>query len=643
MIFENDANIRKKKEKSKKFATFAFMKMKEPLKKIELLAPAKTGLFGIEAINHGADAVYIGAPKFGARMAASNTLEEIETLTRYAHLYGAKVHVALNTILTDSELKEANRLIKSLYEIGIDALIIQDLGLLTLDLPPIELHASTQLDNRTIEKIHLLENLGFDRVVLARELSLSEIQKIHSKSKIELEAFIHGALCVSYSGQCYVSQAFTGRSANKGACAQLCRLPYTLKDQFGTKIREDQFLLSLKDMDRSSYLKEILESGVTSLKIEGRLKDLSYVKNITGYYRKKLDALFVNDSEYRSSSYGKTTLFFDPQPEKTFHRDKTTYFLNGRESVMSEVNTPKSIGEKVGIITDIKRDYLCFEGSPLANGDGVIFINQEGFVDGFRINRVEENKIFPASFPEIEKGTVLYRNFNQTFEKLLEKKSPERKIGVSLIWKEVESGFELFAEDERGCAVSKVLNIEKTISRQSTESKEQIISILEKLGNTIYSAESVVVDMTQNYFIPSSLATGIRREVVELLDQKWIEISKQSSPKRLTKTNHPIVLNEHLNYLSNVMNNSAKKIYFDLGVKEIDDAFEKNEPSENVILMQCKHCIKYSLGFCPKQPDHQHDIKFKEPLILEHQKIKLQLDFDCKECVMLVSHFDQKR
>ena len=633
----------KNKEKSKKFATFAFMKDHITRKKVELLAPAKNSLFGMEAINHGADAVYIGAPKFGARMAASNTLEEIETLTRYAHQFGAKVHVALNTILTDSELEEADRLIKNLYEIGTDALIIQDLGLLTLDLPPIELHASTQLDNRSIEKIHLLENLGFDRVVLARELSLKEIQTIKSQSSIDLEAFVHGALCVSYSGQCYVSQAYTGRSANKGACAQLCRLPYTLKDQTGTKIREDQFLLSLKDMDRSSHLKEMLDAGITSLKIEGRLKDLSYVKNITGYYRKKLDALFENNPEYRSSSYGKTTLFFDPQPEKTFHRDKTTYFLDERESVMTELNTPKSIGEMVGKVMDVKRDYLLFEGKQLANGDGVIFINEKGLVDGFRINKVEENKIFPASNVEIGKGTILYRNYDQLFEKELDKKSAERKIRVHFLWKEVESGFELFVEDERGCSVSKVLNIEKTISRQSTESKEQITSILEKLGNTIYSAESVVVDMTQNYFIPSSLATGIRREVIELLDQKWIEFSRQSSPKRLGKTNHPIFLNEHLNYLSNVMNNSAKKIYFDLGVKQIDDAFEKNEPTENVILMQCKHCIKYSLGFCPKQPEFQHDIKFKEPLILEHQKIKLRLDFDCKECVMLVSHFDPKR
>ena len=633
----------KNEEKSKKFATFAFMKMKETQKRIELLAPAKNSLFGMEAINHGADAVYIGAPKFGARMAASNTLEEIETLTRYAHQFGAKVHVALNTILTDSELEEADRLIKNLYEIGTDALIIQDLGLLTLDLPPIELHASTQLDNRSIEKIHLLENLGFDRVVLARELSLKEIQTIKSQSSIDLEAFVHGALCVSYSGQCYVSQAYTGRSANKGACAQLCRLPYTLKDQTGTKIREDQFLLSLKDMDRSSHLKEMLDAGITSLKIEGRLKDLSYVKNITGYYRKKLDALFENNPEYRSSSYGKTTLFFDPQPEKTFHRDKTAYFLKERKSVLTELNTPKSIGEKVGIITDIKRDYFCFEGAPLANGDGVIFVNEKGMVDGFRINKVEANKIFPASNVEIEKGTILYRNYDQLFEKELDRKSAERKIRVHFLWKEVKSGFEMLAEDERGCMVSSVLNIEKTISRQSTESKEQIFSIVEKLGNTIYTADSVVIDMSQNYFIPSSLATKIRRDVIELLDQKWIELSKQTSHKRYTKTHHPIVLNEHLNYLSNVMNTSAKKIYFDLGVKEIEDAFEMNEPSENVILMQCKHCIKYSLGFCPKQPEHLKDQKFKEPLILEHQKIKLQLDFDCKACVMLVSRFDQKR
>ena len=619
------------------------MKKDMTRKKIELLAPAKNDLFGIEAINHGADAVYIGAPKFGARMAAANTIEEIEHLTRYAHLFGAKVHVALNTILTDSELEEANRLIKNLYEIGIDALIIQDLGLLTLDLPPIELHASTQLDNRSIEKIQLLENLGFDRAVLARELSLSEIQEIRSKSTIDLEAFVHGALCVSYSGQCYVSQAFTGRSANKGACAQLCRLPYTLKDQNGAKISEDQYLLSLKDMDRSSYLKEMLDAGITSFKIEGRLKDLSYVKNITAFYRKKLDQHFENNTEYVASSYGKTTLFFDPQPEKSFHRDKTSYFLNERESVMTDLNTPKSIGEKVGKIFDIRRDYLLFEGVELANGDGVIFVNRDGHVDGFRINRVDGNKIYPASVVDIDKETILYRNYNQLFEKQLDKKSSDRKIGVQFTWKEVKTGFELLAEDERGCTVSKVLEMEKSLSKQAQDTKDQIITILQKTGNTIYSVTSVDVEMSENFFIPSSLATGLRRDVLELLDQKWIEVSSQLKGKRATKANHPIALHQHLNYLSNVMNNGAKKIYFDLGVQKIDDAFEKTEPSENVVLMQCKHCIKYSLGFCPKQSDYQNDKKFREPLILEHQKIKLQLDFDCKACVMLVSRYDQKR
>lgn len=611
-------------------------------KKIELLSPAKNALIGIEAINHGADAVYIGAPKFGARMAAFNSIEEIERLSHYAHQFGAKVHVTLNTILTDSELDEVNLLINKLYQVGIDALIIQDLGILKLDLPPIELHASTQMDNRTIEKIQLLENLGFDRAVLARELSLEEIKSIRSQSSIELEAFVHGALCVSYSGQCYVSQSFTGRSANKGMCAQLCRLPYTLKDQNENIIEKDQHLLSLKDMDRSSYLDELITAGITSFKIEGRLKDLSYVKNITGFYRKKIDAILENRSDLIPSSFGKTTLFFEPHPEKTFHRDKTDYFLTKRGKEATEINTPKSIGEKVGKIIQIGKDHLVYKGTPLQNGDGALFISTDGTVQGFRINKMEGEKLYPASKVEMEPDTVLYRNFNQEFEKKLDHKSSERKINIYLEWIEVEKGFMLSAQDERGCTVSHIMEIPKEISRQNKESKDQIIQILQKLGNTIYQATKIEVKMAHNYFIPVSQIATLRRTVTDLLDQKWNKLNQQVIKNKPSILKHPVSLPEHLSYLSNVMNSASKKIYFDLGVKEIDGAFEKKEPKGNVVLMQCKYCIKFQLGFCPKQLQNNYLNTLKEPFILEHQKIKLQLEFDCQACVMKVFRFPQK-
>lgn len=611
--------------------------------KIELLSPAKNLDFGKEAINHGADAVYIGAPKFSARQAASNTIEDIEILTGYAHKFGAKVHVALNTILSDHELDDTQKIIFQLYQAGVDALIIQDMGILTLDLPPIELHASTQMDNRSVDKIQLLENLGFDRVVLARELSIHEIQEIKNQTNIELEAFVHGALCVSYSGQCYISQAFTGRSANKGMCAQLCRLPYSLKDQNGKWIRKDQYLLSLKDMDRSSSLLEIIGAGITSLKIEGRLKDLSYVKNITGYYRKKLDAIFENKSNFVPASFGKTTLFFDPQPSRTFHRDKTEYFLHERDHVETEINTPKSIGEKVGVVESVERDHLQYSGITLSNGDGVIFTTKNGHIEGFRINRTDGNKIFPASKVEIEPGTILFRNFNQVFEKKLEKKSAERKIRIQMNWKEVPNGFELSVKDERGCSVSQIMKIEKTISLQSQNVKDQLISILQKMGNTIYVPDSIEIQMDNHYFIPASLATLLRRSVLNQLDDQWMEKNKPNQKSQKTTQPFSIKLKEHLSYLSNVMNNGSKRIYFDLGVKKIDDAFEIQEPEEDVLLMQCKHCIKYALGYCPKGSSAPNKIPFKEPFILEHQKIKLMLQFDCQSCVMLVYRQDRKR
>ncbi|HPE41229.1 MAG TPA: DUF3656 domain-containing protein, partial [Bacteroidales bacterium] len=369
----------------------------------------------------------------------------------------------------------------------------------------------------------------------------------------------------------------------------------------------------------------------------------SYVKNITGYYRKKLDAIFENNSNFVPASFGKTTLFFDPQPSRTFHRDKTEYFLHERDHVETEINTPKSIGEKVGVVESVERDYIQYSGITLSNGDGVIFTTKNGHIEGFRINRTDGNKIFPASKVEIEPGTILFRNFNQEFEKKLEKKSAERKIRIQMNWKEVPNGFELSVKDERGCFVSQIMEIEKTRTLQSQNVKDQLISILQKMGNTIYVPDSIEIQMEDHYFIPASLATSLRRSVLNQLDDQWMEKNKPNQKFRKTTQPFSIKLNEHLSYLSNVMNNGSKRIYFDLGVKKIDDAFEIKEPVEDVLLMQCKHCIKYALGYCPKGSSVPNKIPFKEPFILEHQKIKLMLQFDCKSCVMLVYRQDHKR
>src|ERR1035437_1229160 len=357
---------------------------------IELLSPAKNLECGLAAINHGADAVYIGASSFGARAAAGNTLEDIATLVQYAHKYRSKVHVALNTILTDEQLPEAEKLIWEVYNAGADALIVQDMGILQLNLPPIALHASTQTDNRTVEKVKFLQDVGFSRVVLARELSLKQIAEIASQTDVELEAFIHGALCVSYSGQCYMSQANCGRSANRGQCAQYCRLPYHLVDADDNVLVKNKHLLSLKDLDQSDSLEEMLEAGVTSFKIEGRLKDADYVKNITAYYRRKLDAILDGSTRYRRASAGRTTILFEPNPEKSFRRSNTDYFLHGRKPDIAQLETPKSLGEPIGKVTYIGRNFFEMQnGTLLNNGDGLCFINKHGDLTGFRVNRVE--------------------------------------------------------------------------------------------------------------------------------------------------------------------------------------------------------------------------------------------------------------
>ncbi|MBO4402073.1 MAG: U32 family peptidase, partial [Bacteroidales bacterium] len=439
------------------------------MKNIELLSPAKNLHCGIEAVKHGADAVYIGAPRFGARVAAGNSWEDLEKLVRFAHLYSAKVHVTLNTILTDAELEEARNMAWRCYEMGVDALIIQDMGLLRADLPPIALHASTQADNRMPEKVKFLQEVGFQRVILARELSLSQIKAIRQATEVELEAFVHGALCVSYSGQCYMSYAGCGRSANRGECAQYCRLPYTLRDAEGRVLQQERHLLSLKDMNRSGSLREMIEAGITSFKIEGRLKEADYVKNITLYYRRKLDALLegkpepdgkngadnCSDAVWAKASAGKVTAFFEPHPEKSFNRGFTEYFLHGRRGDEHQWATPKSMGEPLGKVIGVTPKFFQLQTEKtLHNGDGLCFLDERRQLVGFRLNRVEANRLFPLEMPDgLQKGVMLYRNEDRLFSKQLEGETAVRKIAVSLLFGETEKGFSLTMTDEEGCRV----------------------------------------------------------------------------------------------------------------------------------------------------------------------------------------------
>lgn len=599
---------------------------------IELLSPAKDLNCGIEAINHGADAVYIGAPKFGARSAVGNSLEDIRELCEYAHLYEARIYVTLNTILKEEELEEAERMIWDLWRVGTDALIIQDMGITRLNLPPIPLHASTQTDNRTPEKVRFLEAAGFTQVVLARELSLNEIRRISEATTVPLEVFVHGALCVSYSGQCYLSAALSGRSANRGECAQYCRLPYTMVDATGTEIVTHKHLLSLKDMNRSDQLEALLDAGVSSLKIEGRLKDAGYVKNITAYYRKKLDAVLSRRPEYRRASAGRSTYTFEPVAEKSFNRGFTPFLLEGRTADITAFNTPKSLGEPVGMVKEIKGNSFTVAGlKQLSNGDGLVFFNRKGELEGFRVNRVEANRVFPLDMPQLAPKTPLYRNFDQAFDKLLAKPSAERKLSVEIEFLDNPFGFTLCMEDETGARIMLTEPFAKELARR--EQQDNIRTQLSKLGNTPFEASKVVVGLSENWFVPSSLLADMRRRGVE----KLLEARRARYPRETVKRVQPSVSipfpERQLTYLGNVANGKARSFYQDHGVEQIDPAFELS-PRKDVPLMFTKHCLRYSMGWCPT---YQKDKSpYKEPYYLLYKDTRLRLQFDCKHCQMLV-------
>ncbi len=602
-------------------------------RKIELLAPAKNLECGIEAINHGADAVYIGAPKFGARAAAVNSLDDIAALVEHAHLYNARIYVTVNTILKEEELKETEEMIGELYRIGVDALIVQDMAITQLNLPPIPLHASTQMDNRTVDKVKFLADTGFRQVVLARELSLREISKIHEACPdTALEVFVHGALCVSYSGQCYVSQACFGRSANRGECAQFCRLPFSLVDADGKTIVKDKHLLSLKDLNQSEELEALLDAGVTSLKIEGRLKDVSYVKNVTAAYRQKLDTIFTRRKEYARASSGSCRFEFKPQLDKSFSRGFTHYFLKGRSKDIFSFDTPKSLGEEMGTMKEVRGNYLTVAGlKSFNNGDGVCYIDEQGRLQGFRINRVEGNKLYPQEMPRIKPRTVLYRNFDQEFERVLARKSSERKIAVSILLAENNFGFSLTLTDEDDNSVTLTLPRDKEPAR--TPQEDNLRNQLSKLGNTPFEAMRIDIDLTGNWFIPASVLADLRRQVVD----KLIAARRMTYHRELTvlkPTTHAYP-QQTLSYLGNVMNTRAASFYQDHGVKDIEPAYEK-QVVEEAVLMFCKHCLRYSMGWCPV---HQRERSpYKEPYYLVGTDGKrFRLSFDCKICQMKVS------
>lgn len=615
--------------------------MKE-VRRIELLAPARNLECGIEAVNHGADAVYIGAPKFGARATATNSIEDIAQLVDYAHLYNVRIYVTLNTILKDEELPETEALIWELYRIGVDALIVQDMGITQLNLPPIPLHASTQMDNRTAEKVRFLSEAGFRQVVLARELTLEEIREIHKACpQTALEVFVHGALCVSFSGQCYASQACFGRSANRGECAQFCRLPFHLEDAEGKHLVEEKHLLSLKDMNQLDLLESLLDAGATSLKIEGRLKDVDYVKNVTAAYRQRLDAILRRRPEYMRSSSGTAHLTFEPQVEKSFNRGFTHYFLEGRTRDIFNPHTPKSMGEPMGKVKERHSAFLTVAGvKPFHNGDGVCYLDEKGKLQGFRVNKVDGNRLFPqGEVPKILPRTPLFRNQDQEFDRVLARPSAERKLQLSWALAETAFGFSLTATDEDEHSATLTIDCPKELAR--TPQEDNLRKQLSKLGNTPFETKTadIKIAFTANWFIPASTLTDLRRLVIEeLIRVRRINYRQEVAVWKPTTHPYPV---QELTYLGNVMNAKAAAFYHAHGVEEVAPAFER-QPVDGATVMFCRHCLRFSMGWCPTH--QQRNTSLKEPLYLRSMDgRRFRLTFDCKHCQMKVSLEKEER
>lgn len=602
--------------------------------KVEILAPAKNLYQGMMAINAGADAVYIGAHLFGARSNATNSVEDIAELVEYAHLFKAKVFVVVNTILYDNELKACEQLIHELYRIGVDALIVQDMAIMEMNLPPIVIHASTQANNRTPEHVKFLADAGMKRAVLARELNLDQIRDIHKATDIELEFFVSGALCVSFSGNCYMSVANGERSANRGSCAQNCRLPYNLIDGNGTTLLSEYHLLSIKDLDLSNQLPMLIEAGITSFKIEGRLKDLVYVKNNVSHLRKKLDAFLADNDRFEKASSGRIFTNFESQMDKSFNRGYTDYFVNTRKAKIGSWETPKSQGEYIGKFLGTKANgYLIENADLLNNGDGLYFLNEEGRADGDRVNIIINDLVIPNNFRELKVGTEIYRNYDAAFNKLLEREDATvRKIGVHLQFEENENGFVLTAIDEDGHTAAASLVSEKTLTKTGESIEENIKKNLAKTGNTPFIVDEIGVNFTQAWFLPISKVNEVRREVLELLMQVRVK-EYHREERQIMLTDHPYP-EENLDFTYNVSNKLARQFYHRHGVKEIEKAFELQWDPGKSRVMTTKYCVKYELGKCPRYQRETMGEKVKEPLVLKQGEIEYKLKFNCKPCEM---------
>lgn len=627
--------------------------MSLPKHHLELLSPARDVHIAREAILHGADAVYIGGPSFGARHNACNEVADIAALVEFAHRFHARVFVTINTILHDDELEPARTLIHQLYDAGVDALIVQDMGVMELDIPPIELHASTQTDIRTLERAKFLDQAGFSQLVLARELDLKQIRAIANETDAAIEFFIHGALCVAFSGQCNISHAQTGRSANRGDCSQACRLPYTLKDDQGRVVAFEKHLLSMKDNNQSANLSALVDAGVRSFKIEGRYKDMGYVKNITAYYRQRLDGILENRPDLARASSGRTDHFFVPDPDKTFHRGSTDYFVTDRKIDIGAFDSPTFTGLLVGNVEKVnKRDLLVVTQEPLSNGDGLnVLVKRE--VVGFRANiaepkgefeedgekryryRVEPNEM-PEGLFRLRPSHPLSRNLDHNWQQALQKTSSERRVGLSWVAKLREERLELTATSEEGVSASVALDGPFGVANKPEQALEQLQDLLGQLGTTMYHADAVELDAPQAFFIPNSQLKALRREAIEALTEARVAAHPRGGRKPVAVP-PPVYPEAHLSFLYNVYNQKARDFYHRYGVQLIDAAYEAHEEAGEVPVMITKHCLRFSFNLCPKQAKGVTGVRTKvAPMQLVHGDEVLTLKFDCKPCEMHV-------
>lgn len=619
---------------------------------IELLAPARTAEIGREAILHGADAVYIGGPAFGARHNASNSIADIAGLVEFAHHYRAKIFVTINTILHDAELEPARKLVQQLYDAGVDALIVQDMAMLQMDLAPIQLHASTQCDIRSPEKAKFLADAGFSQLVLARELTLKQITEIAQQVDTPLEYFVHGALCVAFSGQCYISHAHTGRSANRGDCSQACRLPYTLSDAQGRVVAYEKHLLSMKDNDQSANLESLLDAGIQSLKIEGRYKDMGYVKNITAHYRLLLDEILERRPEFARVSSGRSQIGFVPNVDKTFHRGHTDYFATGRKDDIGAFDSPKFVGLHLGYVTRLGTEFFELESEEaMANGDGLNYMHKREVV-GIQANKVELLgageagsqlwRVYPneklRDLPGLKVGLSISRNKDHRWEAALNKKSAERKLGLYLTLREEEGGLRLDLCDEDGVNSSARIACDLEAAQQEDKARAALQESLGKLGNTMYQAEQINLELSQAWFVPSAVINALRRQAIEA--HSAARLAAWVRPERKQPLQPWAVYPEtNLSYLANVYNSEARAFYHKHGVQLIAAAYEAHEEAGEVPLMITKHCLRFAFNLCPKQAKGVQGVQGQvkaEPMTLVNGNEKFTLKFDCKPCEMHV-------